>query len=388
MRRLFQSKAKSHRQDHPTFAVDDVVPAYRKISSQTLARSLAYRFCRDILILPEPNKAVIDSAPAGLPQNLRANGFHPLIDAVHTAFSKHFPLTLSPDAIWLAIAQGFSHHIAENADALRPRLVRHMGRETLTADVRNIKLSSFQDAIADFSTQIRDASDPTLHETLICDFSTTTPAIRTASEIVLMDSYSSYFEYKMGCVCGIPWITVTGTVEDWQRIRARVEVLETYELGWWVGRLRPILDELVRTVQGNPNREFWQAIVKPKQSYGATTITGWIADLFPYLDDPPRRGRNQILEHKREHWVIPVDKGVETSNSMFNPEARKGVATGRFPSGLSSVPIELSLPDGSTQSLELVAGYLAVEQNPADFSLSPVVSWSVTASRPTEPIII
>jgi hypothetical protein len=45
---------------------------------------------------------------------------HPLIDAVHVAFSQHRPLTLSPDDIWLVIAQGFGHHVAENAAALRP----------------------------------------------------------------------------------------------------------------------------------------------------------------------------------------------------------------------------------------------------------------------------
>ena len=45
---------------------------------------------------------------------------HPLIDTIQTAFSRHYPLTLSPDSIWLAIAQGFSHHIAENAEAFGP----------------------------------------------------------------------------------------------------------------------------------------------------------------------------------------------------------------------------------------------------------------------------
>ena len=45
--------------------------------------------------------------------------------AVHIAFSQHRPLSLSPDDIWLVIVQGFSHHVAENAQMLRNRLVRH-----------------------------------------------------------------------------------------------------------------------------------------------------------------------------------------------------------------------------------------------------------------------
>ena len=35
---------------------------------------------------------------------------HTLVSAVHYAFSEHRPLTLSPDAIWLTIAQGFANH--------------------------------------------------------------------------------------------------------------------------------------------------------------------------------------------------------------------------------------------------------------------------------------
>lgn len=140
---------------------------------------------------------------------------HPLIDAVHTAFSEHYPLVLTPDAIWLVIAQGFSHHITENAEAFRDRLIRHKGKRRLTQSVEDLSLQSFEQSIEGFSTQIRSASDPVLYDTLVCDFSTTTPAIRTTSEIVLMDTYSSYFEYMLQCICGIPRVTVTGTAQDW-----------------------------------------------------------------------------------------------------------------------------------------------------------------------------
>jgi hypothetical protein len=132
-----------------------------------------------------------------------------LIEAVQIAFSLHRPLVLSPDCVWLTIAQGFSHHIVENAEALRHRLVRHQGKRALNATLGDLSPDSFIRAIAGFSAQIRGASDQVLHETLVCDFSTTTPEIRTASEVVLMDTYSSYFKYRMGCVCGIPSITFT-----------------------------------------------------------------------------------------------------------------------------------------------------------------------------------
>jgi hypothetical protein len=296
---------------------------------------------------------------------------------------------LSPDCIWLTIEQGFAHHLAENAEALRSRLVKHEGSRKLEAQISDLSLKSFEVAIASFSSQIREASDPVLHETLLCDFSTTTPAVRTASEIVLMDAYSTYFTYEASFICGIPQITVTGSAADWQRIRARVEVLATYDLEWWASRLRLILDEFVHTVDGHPNLEFWQAICKPKRAYGATSITGWVADLFPYLGDSPDRRRSHVFQHQRENWALPVEAGVNTKHAFFGePGANKGVAEGNFPSGLASVPIKLNFLKGSSKELDLVAGFLAVEQNKEDLALSPVISWCVTERAPTTPILI
>jgi uncharacterized protein DUF4419 len=304
------------------------------------------------------------------------------------AFSQHRPLTLSPDAIWLVIAQGFGHHVAEKAEALRPRLVRHQGRRELTAISEDLSLASFEQAIAGFSSQIRDATDPVLHETLICDFSTTTPAIRTASEVALMDYYSSYFDYEMRCGCGIPKITIEGTAEDWQRIRARVEVIGTYGLEWWVSRLRPILDEFVRTAEGHPAPEFWKAIYKPVNVYGDKVATGWVADLFPYLGDAPHRRRSHVFKHERREWALPVDKGVEMEQGLFSPLGRKGVGHGSFPSGLSSAPVKVCFNDQSTTGVDLVAGFFAVRQSLPDLALSPVIGWCVAEPAPEKPVMI
>jgi hypothetical protein len=380
----FWSKLSNPKEREPgiTFPVDDVAPSVRPILSETLAHSLGRRFARKILVLPEQDQpvtnALIDSISPPLRakldvRRLPASRCHPLIDAVHVAFSQHRPLTLSPDAVWLAIAQGFGHHVAANAETLRGRLVRHQGRRTLDATLHDLTPAEFEQAISSFSWQIREATDPVLHEALVCDFSTTTPAIRTASEVALMDSLASYFDYLISCVCGIPKITMEGTLEDWQRIRSRVEVLGTYGLEWWVSRLRPILDEFVLTAGGHPTREFWKAIYKPEKVYAAYVATGWITDLFPYLGDPPRRCRSRVLEHERRDWTLPIDRGVRPAS---------------FPSGLSSVPVKVTFEDGSACDVDLVAGFFAVKQNPRDLAFSPVIGWSVAEPAPNPPVMI
>jgi len=386
-----------------TFSVDEVKPATMPIWTETQSLHLARRFKRKVMFVAEGEKLVTNAYRGSLEQrdmrkispdlldkmrNSLVNRGHPLIDAVGTAFSQHYPLTLSPDCIWLVIEQGFAHHVTENAESLHHRLVRHEGKVKLNACVSALSQADFEHAVSSFSSKIREATDPVLHETLLCDFSTTTSVTRTASEVVLLDCYASYFEYMMTCVCGIPKITLTGSVEDWQRIRARIEILETFGLDWWVSRLRPILDEFIKTAQGHPSLAFWKAIYKPRKTYGTESVTGWIADLFPYLNDPPNRRRSNIFNHPREDWSIPVEDGVVTKQELVPQPNKMAVSLKSFPSGLSSVPIGLSLPDQSFLELDLVAGFFAVEQDAESLALSPAIGWCVAEHAPLVSVFV
>lgn len=392
------------------FSVDDVVPASHPLWQGSLAESTEIRAEAKILLMPDgeapalapegyvrtrtpgeaprPLRTVIDhlsaTGPGSIAQQLakRQTFLHPLVQAVHLAFSQHRPLILSPDCIWLTIVQGFGHHINENAEALRDRMVRHSGKKKLEVKTDSLAPSLWPGLISQFSAQILENSDPVLHETLVCEFSTTTPNIKTAYEVALMDTYQRYFDYEMMCLCGIPKITVKGTAEDWQRIRERIEVLATYDLGWWASRLEPILDQFVATAKGNADHSFWQAIYKPQKAYAAELASGWIADLFPYLFGAPPASRpkgsglcagaaarrNHVLSTPREDWLLPVPS---------SPMAGNGVKLQNFPSGLSRAPVKLTLPDRTQMQLELLGGFLGVAQGVEDNALAPVVSWAV-----------
>src|SRR5262249_43670454 len=95
-----------------TFAVDDVTPA-----SSPLATCKPLVAVRDLLDAP-PSRFAADESAQGNPIHGRVEacwsysldcvagvGHHPLIAAAHLAFSGHRPLVLSPDVIWLTIAQ-------------------------------------------------------------------------------------------------------------------------------------------------------------------------------------------------------------------------------------------------------------------------------------------
>ena len=371
-----------------TFSVDKVEGSEKGLPLTTLFENFEIRGGTSVLILPEQTSRAV--APEGFltKQHMLDHRYdpceheflNPLIEAVHLAFSGHRPLVLSPDCIWLTIVQGFAHHVNKYAEDLRGRIVRHAGKKDLCVRTDSLEPAAWPQLVSQFSAQIRDNSDPVLYETLLCDFSTTTPNIRTANEVALMDAYQRYFRYIMVCICGIPTITLEGTPSDWQRIRDRIELLATFGLEWWTSRLAPILDEFVATANGAPNLSFWQAIYKPQRAYATEMATGWIADLFPYLGNASDRTRNPMLAMKRTDWLPP-----EPADQRFRP----GVSLQSIPCGLSRAPVTLIFPNKPSVELDLLGGFVGISQSEQDLSLTPIISWAVVErdARMTQPSV-
>lgn len=225
---------------------------------------------------------------------------HPFLGAVHCAFAEHRPLVLSPDMVWLTILAGVTQHVRLNAERLRERFVRHHDKKRLDL-VINVSLREHPEAIRDVVPQFRDLLAAEVGQgtarLLTCDFSTTTEIERMASEIMLMDTFSPYFEYAMRCVCGIPELTLLGEVDDWQQIRERIDIVAELELDWWTTSLAPILEEFVRASRGAPNVAFFRDIYQPRDAYGGETTVGWAARFYPYLFNSGRYdAKNPLLE--------------------------------------------------------------------------------------------
>lgn len=342
------------------FLVDNVTPSTEVLATSDFLAAIQEKLARKVLMSPVEGRQVV-SVPTECS--------NPLVEAIHLAFSRHLPLELSPDAIWLTIVQGFSHHINKFPEDLRGRLVAHQGQRDLEQEIDKWGPKELAAAVAGFSRQIREATDPAIHDALICDFTTTTTEARTASEVAIMDTYSHYFRFTISlCICGIPKITLTGSVDDWQRMRERIEIFESFGMDWWVQRLRPILDHFVLAAAGEPDREFWQGMYKfrpPKGPYSASMVTGWVVDLFPYLGDAPNRKRNHA----------------------FDDGGGREIASGAFPAGLCKVSVRLRLLDGnrrevSTRALDLVAGLFGLQQ--LGTRLTPVISWCLIDPTPSE----
>ncbi len=258
-----------------TFAVDAVTPAAEPLPT------IPIRLLRE--------DALWSAGDPDLPV-LKPNGVHPLLGAVTWAFADHRPLVLSPDVIWLTVLQGVARHIRVHAEELRDRLVSRQGRDLLTVRVPGAPV--WPEVVAKFEKML----PSTFSDVFEIDFSTSSAVERMAGRVVLMDAWSPYYAFRVQTLCGIPSITLTGTVDDWCVIRERVDRLAAMDLGLekWCRSLAPIADHFVRAAQGDADPAFWQRILKLRIASGGDTAAGWITRLYVYKRQPlplPGRGR-------------------------------------------------------------------------------------------------
>lgn len=338
------------------FCVDDVEPAQQRLAVRKAKLRLKELFAEELLAFSHVDRDLIFPG--------HRYHTHPLAHAVHAAFNDHRPLLLTPDIVWITLAQGLAQHINNHAATLRSRFVSHQGRESLVVKTLAIpnSLQQWSALIQQWTLLIRDRVGADVYRLFECNFSTTTPITHTTSHVVMMDAFQKYFDYELAGICGIPEITLEGTVEDWTSIYNRVQLMAQYDLGWWTNRLLPICQELIKTASGQPSQEFWQAIYKPKAVYGGNVITGWLADLFPYL----QHNATQVPSVKNP--ILSIDRG--------NIRVQDGISFGSLPLGLSEVPIKVKTQNAENYGLSLVAGFIGVSQA-EDGTLCPEIGWAV-----------
>lgn len=378
-------------QDAVTFAVDEVKPATELLEEQTVKELHSGHFEPEII-------AYHDVGPL-----VKQVTGHPLLEAVHLAFSQHRPLILSPDHLWITIARGVADHMALEGEQLRSRFVKHQGKAKLTvsttAALRDVNWPA---AFQTWCGQIADHVGQGLHDTLIPDFSTTSEIDRIAGHVVMMDIFEKYFEYELLCICGIPRVTLRGNADDWVRLRNKAARLEVFELGWWLEHLIPVLDQFVLAAQGKPDIAFWQRICKLRRAYGGDVINGWIVTFFPYL----RKGSQGPAVLRNPYFGSALATANDQDAPVQQPNFASRVASairsalGRnertddadpqkffvieglraldMPSALSSVPITVKDAEGnSIEKVVALGGLIGVRQHRDTLAVEPQSGWLV-----------
>ena len=291
------------------------------------------------------------------------------------AYAEHRPLVLSPDMVWLLISQGFARYVNAHSDELRDQIVSHTEKMDLV--VETTKNLLYEDAdwkklIAGFAAQISEYTKGDIAKTITADFTTTGVTERIASQVTLMETVKTYFDYVIHYLgCGIPSITLKGTPQDWQKVLEKTEQLEKYGMGDWIKSLNPILTEFIKASEGKPNQAFWQNMVKkenPDKLVGnkicdlrkPTVLDGWMLKLFP--DE-----NGQTLDQVPHTHEMPSERVyVDFRYQVID------IANGNV---LVDTP------------MELIAGYIGTEVDTLTHALTPKMGWMVRQVESNEKIV-
>lgn len=354
-----------------TFQVEQLERATEKIGTKSQRTIFHSRVQEDVTgeILDYPDAAADPDFPSNIlavsdgEAQLVDYGYQSFFSCIYQAFAEHRPFVFSPDIVWLIISQGFAQHVNANAEALRHHFVGFEGKmDLVNSDDRihsDFPDSPWEEMFPAFIELIKKHTGNKLIDALTADFTTTGLTERIASQITIMDSVKSYFNFiQMYAICGIPEITLEGTEADWKKLREKAASLRAYELGWWIDELDPLLEQFVHAAAGNPDVTYWQRMFRIKTEWScgeAGLADGWILHFFPYDNDGKKRS-----------GPIEIYRG----------------AGGGLPNELVKVDVKFidpGLTPGDTRKipLEVWAGFVGAKQDPETLALKPKIGWMI-----------
>ena len=297
----------------------------------------------------------------------------PILCGLYTSHCNHFPLRLKPDDIWLLIVQSFSNHVMANSEVLREYFVNFEGEKTLEViypdklDIKEVDKKTLED----FSVQINEQMKKYLGEEIVniltSDFSTTNYDSLIISKLSIMGVFKKYFTYNMGiCVCGIPYIILEGTAEDYQKIKEKAEKLSKYKFDWYINRIIPHIQKMIDAKMGKVDNDYFRGIiirneVKGKISRGCLSsidalvseITGWILDFFAY-------------------------EGEDDDFKRFDDKTLRVQELNRLANQMLTVQFTIKeIMTGKTYKMNYNVGFIGCEQNEKK-EVSPVQAWLVS----------
>lgn len=305
---------------------------------------------------------------------VNANGF---ANAVHLAYTYHYPLVIGPDDIWLLICQGLANHV--NSDPAKYESMVVKPNRPKTIFIRNDALpdlaaKDWKKLIEDFEQETRLYTQPKVNSLLVQEFSTTTPVIKTVYKATVLETLKTYFDFLSGSGCGIPYIRLTGSVADWEKIDSLAGELDQYDLAFWTKELKPVLKQFIDARKGNADIKFWKNIYKEISYYGVTHMNGWLLKLYPYL---------QATETLKEN--------METGSVMLKETFRKNpylagndyifsdITIHAFPKGYTHVPVtwvNAYKNPAETKNLVLRAGFMGLKQDKTSMEIGTHISWA------------
>jgi hypothetical protein len=290
-----------------------------------------------------------------------------LISGLVLAYKNHYPITISPDMIWILILQGYSRFMEKYSELVRERYVNFEGKKALCVNRYGIfpeeaSKETWNDIIKEYIQKIENHVGKDVISNLQANFSTTTPSVLTTSQVSIMSAMKQYFTYNllMGG-CGVSSINLEGSLDDWNKIKSKLEFLSTKAMKWWTKHLIPIIDDIIKTKKyykkhkkiNNDLINFWKSMIRIKNKgdlYDPHMINGWIIKFIPNLSEAKPGLYEEILETNVPDQII-------------------------------SCPLELTVLnlDGtkSQYKCDIASGFYGMVQDKQTYAVKPVIGYGI-----------
>jgi len=287
-----------------------------------------------------------------------SNGF---VGAIYQAYNEHRHLVLKPDDVWLAITTAFGLFIngGNNAEELRKHFVDFEGKIELTVTSGGTMYTvDWNDLINRMSGLIEKNTQKDTRKWIEPDFTTTTPVSKTVGQVVMMGVLKNYFDYKMCLMCGLPKVTLEGSLADWENIKERIAHLKSFKvecLTHWSSLLDFVLDKFIESFKGNVDQDFWSKIAAQEGwGSGPRYIAGWVNVFMPFSE-----------------------KG-EYNLSNANPKTGDWGKTDHndVPPSTVEVPVKIN-DNGCEYDTIFYGGHIMCVYNPENNTVRPSLDWAI-----------
>ena len=234
--------------------------------------------------------------------------------------------------------------------------------------ISQVDKSILEDFSKQMIKQITDFIGEELMNVLSPNFTTTTHDSEIICKISIIGAFKKYFEYKMiACGCGVPYVILDGTAEDYKKIIEKAKQLKKYEFEWYIDRIIPHLEKMVEAKEGKIDKEYFKNMIQKSElvdekrgasglkvgEYKVDALSGWILSFFSYI------------------------KESEDKKSMyrFNEDSIKIKDFGLLPNQMVNVPFKLHDElKNKDYDMNFKAGFAGCDKNDKD-EVFPVQGW-------------
>ena len=208
------------------------------------------------------------------------------LNTILVCYNNHWILKTTPEDWWSIIVGTVATAVDQKSElpSIRKFFVSHEGKKEIRIIVQTFTDLDYSWLFTQFAEQIAANIRHPEYVTLIeADFTTTSPQQLITSQIMVMASVQKYFDYVAATLCGIPGVEMTGSVEDWEKLVTKLEylrklldpIVEDLELAVWFSKTKMILDKLLETYNGVPDRKWWSQILSYNSSDDGSDQKGW-----------------------------------------------------------------------------------------------------------------